>query len=1142
MRKQYGALVVGAGIAGIRAALDLAVTGQRVALIDKRPTHGGILTQLDYQFPSDNCGMCRMLPLISRDSSSQFCLRKGLFHENIDLMLSTELASLEGDPGTFQVSLKRRSPLVDPNKCISCGECAVVCPVRVPSEFNAGLTQRTAAYLPVPHALPNHYVIDLDNCIRCWKCHETCPTGAIDFKFEERKTFTVLVVDQDENVRSLVPKWLEEENFPVHGVATGAEAVEFITGNAVGLMLVDAGVEDMELERLVSRVQEIHPGMPMVLLADEKHLEAARAITGKDVTAVLEKPLDRKQFTPWLDKLYMRLMSDETLELEVGAVILACGFDCYDPSEIADITGYGRLPGVVTSVEFERMASASGPSGGRLVRPGDGREAGRIAWIQCVGSRDVQKNAGFCSSICCMYAIKEALLAKKRTAGQAETDIFYMDMRTFGKSYQNYRDDAEREHGVNFIRSRPHSVIQDGEGNLVVGWFGDDGKMHEDKYDMVVLSVGVRPPKDMERLAETADIEVNEWGFCHTGEFSPARTSRLGVFAAGAFGEPKDIADSVVLAGAAAQGASRMIKIHEFLADVKPEPEPVYPDVSRQPPKTMVAVCTSCPILEDAVDMDEVSARVARLPSVSQVVRVGSACTSQGWDDIKSKAAELSPNRILIGACLPYAYIPRLKSLGRAIGLNPSLMDVVDVYTPALAAGDGKNAESVASHIVAKLGEGVTRLFGVDPAPPAAAVSVAKRALVVGGGLGGMTAAMAIADQGFEVCLVEQEDELGGYAMRLHYTLEGNDPRKHMAELIEQVEKNPKIRVLKNARVVYSQGSAGRFRSALSSDEGVFSVEHAVTILATGAEESKIYEYGFRVHKSVLTQVELEERLALGQIDTSELGSVAMIQCWRSREEDRNYCSRVCCGEALKNILFLKKKNPDLPVYVFYRDIMSYGFREKYYTQAREAGAVFIRYDLENKPKVSFDAESAPTIEAVDPVLGRAIRIKPELLVLSSGIEPRDTEEIREVFGVDMDENGFFQEAETKWRPVDFLKQGVFMCGMARGPSNMNETIATAQAAAARALRILNMHKIARETIVATVRDSLCSLCLRCIDACPYGARSADLDRETIVVDEILCQGCGSCAAVCPNSATVLTGFHDAPVMASIDAALEEIV
>jgi heterodisulfide reductase subunit A len=1141
MRKQYAAVVVGAGIAGIRAALDLAVAGQRVALIDKRPTHGGILTQLDYQFPSDHCGMCRMLPLISRDSSSQFCLRKGLFHENIDLMLSTELTSLEGDPGKFHVSLKRRSSLVDPNKCISCGMCAEVCPVRVPSEFNAGLTERTAVHLPVPHAIPNHYVVDLENCIRCWKCHEICPTGAIDFKFEERGDFRILVVDKDETTKETVAEYLKDENFPIEAVGSGVEAVDLISERNVGLMLVDADIRDMDPDRLISRVREVRPGAPIVLLADEEHKEKAEALTGKDVVGVLDKPLDRKNFTPWLDKLYMRLFSDETVELEVGAVILACGFECYDPTEIADVVGYGRYPGVVTSVEFERIASGTGPSGGRIVRPGDGREVERIAWIQCVGSRDVGKNAGFCSSICCMSAIKEALLAKKRTGGRAETTVFYMDMRTFGKGYERYRDEAE-EKGVDLVRARPHGVTRDDRGNLMVGWFGEDGEMREEYYDMVVLSVGARPPKDMAGLAEVADIEINEWGFCRTEEFTPARTSRLGVFAAGAFGEPKDIADSVIMAGAAAQGASRMIKIHEFLTDVKPEPEPEYPDVSRQPPKAMVAVCTSCPTLVESVDMNKVASRVERLPSVCEVVRVGGACTAEGWEEIREKAAESGANRILIGACLPYAYIPRLKELGRTIGLNPALMDVVDVYTPALDKGEKRKPEQKARHVTAKIGEGVTRLFGVDPVPPPTAVKVAKRALVVGGGLAGMTAAMNIADQGYEVCLVEETEELGGNAARLHYTLEGGDPGKFMQELIEEVEKNPKIKVYKNGRVVFSRGTAGHFRSAVSSDRGAFAMDHGVTILATGAAESKIYEYGFRVHKSVLTQIELEERLASGRIDTGELESVVMIQCWRSREEERNYCSRICCGEALKNILFLKKRNPDLPVYVFYRDIMSYGFSEKYYTEARKAGAIFIRYDLENKPGVTFDEDSRPTIEARDPVIGRTVKISPELLVLSSGIEPRDSEELQEVFGVDLDEHGFFQEAESKWRPVDFLKQGVFMCGMARGPANMSETIASAKAAASRAMRILNMQKISRETIVATVRDSLCALCLRCIDACPYGARSVDLDNETIVVDEILCQGCGSCAAVCPNSATVLTGFHDAPVMASIDAALEEIV
>ncbi len=316
-------------------------------------------------------------------------------------------------------------------------------------------------------------------------------------------------------------------------------------------------------------------------------------------------------------------------------------------------------------------------------------------------------------------------------------------------------------------------------------------------------------------------------------------------------------------------------------------------------------------------------------------------------------------------------------------------------------------------------------------------------------------------------------------------------------------------------------------------------VDHGVTILATGGRESKVYEYGFRVHKSVLSQLELEEQLATGALDVKALKSVAMIQCWRSREEDRNYCSRVCCGEALKNILALKRRNPDLDIYVFYRDIMSYGFREHYYTEARKAGAIFIPYELDRKPEVGFE-DDLPVITAFDPIVGESVRIRPDRLVLSSGVEPNEVDDLLEIFGVATDPNGFYQEADSKWRPVDFLKQGVFMCGLARAPASMSEAIVSAQASAQRAMRILSAERIARETVVATVRHSLCSLCQRCIAACPYGARSVNLELERIEVDEILCQGCGSCAAVCPNSATVLTGFHDGPMLAVIDAALEE--
>lgn len=1128
-RKQYAALVVGAGIAGIRSALDLAESGLKVALIDRRPSIGGILSQLDYQFPTDKCGMCKMLPLTSRDDSSQFCMRKGLFHRNIDIMLNTEMETVAGDPGKFHVTLRERSTFVNPERCISCGECAKACPVSIPNEFNAGLTSRGAVYLPVPHAIPNHYVVDLERCTRCWSCFKACPVGAIDFKYSERDNYRIIIAGADTDANEDIAERLTDQNFPLALADSASQAAKAMEEAPARLLLLDLSL-GADAEKIMRRGMELHPNLRTVLIITPEQQQQAESLLEQGAAEYIVKPLG-KQFVRWLDHDYIRTMSDIHHELEVGSVIVAAGFDCFGGQEMERLYAHGRHPGVVTALEFERMCSGTGP---------DVKLPRRIAWLQCIGSRNAQRGADFCSGICCMFAVKEARLARKLTGGEAQTDIFYMDMRTYGKGFQRYRDKAQAD-GVRFIRTRIHSIEPDPNVEGVpIRWMDDDGNAHDDVYDLVVLSTGVRPPAGMERLSTITGMETDEHGFAASPPFQPARTSRLGVFAAGAFGHPRDISESVIQASAAAMQAQRTYSILSPPRDQAPEPEPEYRDVTREAPKTLVAVCTSCPTLELNVNMQSLMEKLKALPTVFHVEAIHNSCSAAGWNRINELAEEHQPNRILIGACMPYAYVPRLRDLGAAIKLDPAFMDVVDIYTPTFP-GAMESGAALEREVFTQMAMGVSKLIETPPSPILGKNPVVPRALVVGGGLAGMTASMRLADLGHEVCLVEKAPELGGIAIHHQTTLGGENPHEFMDELVDQVSRHPNIRTFTQSRVMLSMGRSGRFMSMLTTEEGTaLTIEHGVTILATGGQEAVPDSYGYRVHKTVMRQSELEAGLADGSIDTGGLSAVAMIQCVESREEPRNYCSRVCCAAALKNALTLKRRNPDLRIYVYYRDLMSYGFMEKFYTQARKLGVIFIRYTTADKPKVTFTDDHKPIIRSHDPILGREVIVEADLLALSVGVVPNNVEDLSEIFRVGTDQDGFLQEAESKWRPVEFLRQGIFLCGMCISPRNMDETIASAEAAAGRAARILAHKTVMGGRITAQVRSSLCSACGRCVEVCPYEARTMDLEKGVAVVDECACQGCGSCAAVCPNSASVLAGFKDGQVMSIIDAALTE--
>lgn len=1135
-RKIGSAMVVGAGIAGIRAALDLAESGYGVTLIDRAPHIGGILSQLDYQFPSNHCGMCRMLPLVARDAGSQYCLRKGLFHENIDILLSTEIAAIAGEAGHFEVTLHQTPNPVDPERCTGCGACAAACPVSVPDEFNAGLSLRKAVYLPVPHAIPNPFRIDLAACTRCGACVAACPTGAIQLTEGSRKRFQMLVVDDELIVRDSIRAWLTDEGYTVEMAAGGGEALKRLAEERFQLMLLDIKMPGMDGVEVLQKAREIQPDLCVVMMTAYATVETAIEAMKAGAREYLLKPFEPDTLSAQVRRIHHETELAEARRVETGAIVLCGGTDYYNPAEGKNPFAYRQSPHVLTSLEFERILSGTGPSGGRLVRPADGKAVGRLAWIQCVGSRDLQSGADFCSTVCCMYAIKEALLAREKTATDLETTIFYMDLRTPGKSFQRYRDRAEQEGGVRFERGRIHSVVPDpATGDPVLAYVPPEGGRREERFDLVILSVGQRPAAGAAQLAEIAGIELNPWGFARSAPFSLTRSSRDGIFLGGAFAGLEDISESVIRASSAALNASRVLHAAGGSLGAAPSPVGTLRDVSREAPRVGVVFCTC----GERIPLTEaLTADLKRDPAVAWVTALEKTCTAEGWEAMTGLAKARDVNRLVIAACRPYVYTRKLRELGAAVGLEPALITVVDIHsllTPSAPAGP---PPAELARVVAM---GVAALKKVAPGP-VPSIAVTQEALVVGGGIAGMTAALSIADHGYPVSLVEQADILGGNLNWLRSTLDNQNPRSLLTETVARVENHPRITVHAGSRVTGAFGEVGHFFTTIEGPEGrATSLEHGAVILATGGSEAPTTAYGHGTSGAVLTLKALETGLADATIDPAGLAAVVMIQCVECREEPRNYCSRVCCPSALKHALALKKGNPDIEIYVLYRDLMSCGFNETYYTQARQAGILFFPYSLQRKPEVTIDAETGPLVTVFEPVVGREVAISADLVVVATGIVPNLPAALVDAFGVARDRDGFFQEAESKWRPVDALKEGVFACGLVRAPHGIPESIAEAEAAAQRALRILGRERLPAAKVVAEVRHSLCSRCERCLDVCPYGARSRNPELDRIEVNPAMCQGCGACAAVCPNSAAILAGFTDTQMLAVIDAALEGV-
>ena len=999
-KKSKSVLVVGAGIAGIQASLDLAEMGLDVQLVEDTPTIGGRMPQLDKTFPTNDCSMCILSPKMSE------CAR----HPGITLHTLSTVTSITGDPGDLRCRVLKRAKYVDPDKCVACGLCEEKCPVKVDDAFDMALRKRKAISRYFLQSIPAEYTIDKDHCLHltkgvCKLCEKTCPAGAIKFDDEDRE-----------------------------------------------------------------------------------------------------------------------------IELTVGAVILATGIDAFNPVGFGHF-GYHLYKNVVTSLEFERMLSASGPFGGHVVKASDQKEPRKLAFIQCVGSRDESINKNYCSSACCMFAIKQSIIAKEHIRG-LESTVFYMDIRAFGKDFDKYYDKAQNQYGVKFVRSKVSEIREDEDGTLNLKYTLENGEIKYEKYDMVVLSIGLEPRKNYKALANSLDIRLNEFGFCHSQAFRPVQTSRPGIYVCGAMNGPKDIPESVVTASGAVAGTLKSLKIKRQSYEVF-NGKTGEINVIGERPRVGVFVYHCGINIAGVVDVKHVAAEAGKLSNVEHAEDVMYACSSDCLETIKQRIKEHNLNRIVVAACTPRTHEPLFRETIQEAGLNPYLFEMANIRDQCSWAhmDEPELATAKAGDLVEMAVAKARNLSPLERLP----IGVNPKALVIGGGLAGMTAALSLAEAGHEVVLVEKQKELGGHVRKLYFHLSGKDPQALLSDTIRKVKKHKAIHLLVNHEVKGINGYVGNFKTDIHSMETgeEIRVEHGAVIVATGAKEHSPSEYGYGQSTRVVTQTEFEKMIHNQTFPGGRrLKNVVMIQCVGSREPDKMVCSRVCCSDAMKNGLELKKVNPRADIYVCYRDIRTYGFKEKYYTDLRDKGAMFLRFGLESKPRVEVrkpgDPDSRLTVTVFDPIMEKEVVITADLVVLSAGIDAlEENSTLAKMLKVPLNADGMFLEAHVKLRPVDFATDGVFVCGLAHGPKDMDESMAQAQAAASRALSFLTKESIFADGTIAEVNTQLCSGCGYCQEVCAYSAIEVNPETQAAEVNDALCKGCGTCVASCRCGALDLRGFSN---------------
>ncbi|KRT77749.1 MAG: hypothetical protein XU14_C0006G0043 [Armatimonadetes bacterium CSP1-3] len=1465
------AMVVGGGIAGIQAALDLADAGIKVYLVERGPAIGGRMATLDKTFPTNDCAMCIISPKLSAVAR----------HPNIEILTLTELEQLEGTAGDFRATVRRRPRFVDPLLCTACGDCAAVCPVRIPSEFDSGLSLRPAIFRSYVQAVPGAYVIDKQGRSPCrdacpihqraqgyvalvaqgryeeafrvirmenpfpgicgrvcnHRCEDACSRGQLDgaVSIAALKRFVAdwAYARAREPVARVTPTYGERvavvgsgpagltaakdlaqlgyavtvlEALPVPGgmmrvgipehrlpvpivereiadivdlgvelrcgtrvghvrdlfadgfnavfLATGAHrarklpipgadlpgvlvSTDVLQNHRLGMpvplgrrVLVLGGgnvgfdvartcvrlgaaevhvacpesretmpAHPWEIEAAEEEGVQVHPSTAFVQVVEQDgratgllcrrvrsmHFDEARRLhmdvvegsehvleadtvifaiglapqldlveglegitttpwgslcvdpatqatghaglfAGGDVATgmafvvdaiaaghraargihaflrgmalELEAPVQVAKLTPAEIKARLargqirrqpragvhplppevrrtsfveidegftedeaRLEASRCLacgvcseclecvlackreainhaEVErvetyrVGAVVLAAGIEPYDAIQ-AEAYGVGRFPNVLTGPQFERLLSASGPTQGHIQRPSDGSAPRRIAFFQCVGSRD-QRNR-YCSAVCCMYATKEAMLALEH-APQAQCTIYYADMRAFGKGFDAYLERAKQQ-GVRYVRTRVAALREDPRSHALTFRVEEDGQVREEEADLVVLSVGLTPPRGAVDLARAAGIDLDEYGFAATEGFTPIQASRPGVFAAGGFRGPKDIPDSVVEGSAAAAAALAVIAP---VRGTQITPKVYPPEMALEPePRIGVFICHCGSNIAGVVDVQGLAAYARTLPGVALADTSLYTCSADALLRIKQAIAEQHLNRVVVASCTPRTHEPIFREALREAGLNPYLFEMANIRDQCswVHGADPPGATEKARALITAAVARAARLVPLHKVP----VPMRHEALVIGGGIAGLSAALNLADQGFPVTLVEREPTLGGRLRAPLITLNGSDPAQILRTLIERAGTHPMIQVLAGHRVVASRGTVGNFATTLAGPEGERIVQHGATIVATGLQEWRPVPYGVDEDPRVITLSSFERQIVGGAADADapaeRAPSVVMLLCAGPWDRMPFYCSRTCCAQSLAAALAYKRAHPEAPVAVLVREVRTYGFTEEVYLEARRAGVQVFRYAPGDPPKVARTPQ-AITVTVWDQSLGEEIMLPADLLVVSPAQVPSDgAADLSTIFKIPATQEGFFLEAHVKLRPADFASEGLFLCGGAHYPKPVGEAIAQALAAAARAGTLLWRDSLEVGGVVATVDRDRCTTCLTCLRLCAYDAISFDADGVA-VIDPTRCQGCGLCVAACPGYALSLGHYTRDQMLAKIDALL----